>query len=264
MNDTQTLSEAGALGRAGLRVVVIGLLRRNLAEHEHYENFEIHRIPPVGLLVGSRWRPTGKANSQSRRSSPRKRLPGIARKLPRPLRSAATGLCLLQAAWKENAAYYHAHSSISLMLGLLAVSKLRQSRFVADYNDILVLEKPDKVTNRYELDDLWGGEVSEVERSRIKATVSLIPNEMKSVLDVGCGDGRLTNLLQGAFDRVVGLDMSETGLRYVNGETVRASAANNPFPDHSFDTVVSTETIEHLPHDVYGKAINEIKRVAKD
>ena len=64
VNDRQTLSEAEALGRAGLEVVVIGLLRGNLREHEHYENFEIHRIPPVGLMVGSRWRPMAKANSQ--------------------------------------------------------------------------------------------------------------------------------------------------------------------------------------------------------
>lgn len=81
------------------------------------------------------------------------------------------------------------------------------------------------------------------------------------VLDVACGDGLLTQRL-GERATTVGVDV------YVNptarGRTRRLAAGDLerlPFADGTFDTVVSTHTLEHVQH--LPAAIEELRRLAK-
>ena len=98
---------------------------------------------------------------------------------------------------------------------------------------------------------------------RTPATVDMIPRDVRSVLDVGCGDGSLLRSIDSAI-RKVGLDISYTALSLVSsGHRVLASSEILPFPEHAFDLVMSTEVLEHLPPEVFEASCSEIQRVAK-
>lgn len=89
----------------------------------------------------------------------------------------------------------------------------------------------------------------------------------KLVLDVGCGDGYLTSKLS-EFARVIGIDISKVGLGHFKEcargvEGICANAKAIPFGDETFDLVVSSETLEHLPEDIEESAISEIYRVLR-
>ena len=103
--------------------------------------------------------------------------------------------------------------------------------------------------------------VSAEERTPI--TLAMIPGDMRSLLDVGCGDGTLLQSLDSGLLRV-GLDISHTTLRLAEtGHRVLASSDILPFRENEFDIVVSTEVLEHLPPVVFEAACSEMQRVAK-
>ncbi len=101
------------------------------------------------------------------------------------------------------------------------------------------------------------------EENRIKNTIDLIPSKIKSLLEVGCGDGRILNQLIGKYENICGLDISYNALNYVQAETVQGSLEKLPFPDNSFDVVICCEVLEHLPYSIYEKSLKEIERVSK-
>lgn len=76
----------------------------------------------------------------------------------------------------------------------------------------------------------------------------------KMVLDLACGAGYGTSLLSSVASRVVGVDIDHLAIDFAkehyaksNVEFQLANALSLPFPEASFDTIVSFETIEHLP-----------------
>lgn len=89
-----------------------------------------------------------------------------------------------------------------------------------------------------------------------------------TVLDVACGEGYGTNILAAVARVATGLDISMEAVGHASAEYVRenlsfvaGSAAELPFPDATFDLVVSFETIEH--HDRHEEMISEIHRVLR-
>ena len=98
---------------------------------------------------------------------------------------------------------------------------------------------------------------------RTPATLAMIPGNVSSVLDVGCGDGTLLRSLGSGLLRI-GVDISYTALNLVTkGHRLLASSENLPFIDNEFDLVISTEVLEHLPPAVFEASCSEIQRVAK-
>lgn len=119
----------------------------------------------------------------------------------------------------------------------------------------------------YEIEDFWiPNNIKEADIIRVKTISELIPNDVKTVLDVGCGNGIFLNYLlssERCFSRLHGLDRSEAALKHVETKTTAASIDDIPFAENEFDLVTSLECIEHLPVKIYEKGLSELCRVAQ-
>jgi len=106
-------------------------------------------------------------------------------------------------------------------------------------------------------------ESSAGELQRVAVTVAAIPRPCKSLLDVGCGDGRLVlRIREELGSRVVGFDLSAVALANVADPKCCGSADRLPFANRSFEIVLATEILEHVPHDLYSQVLEELARVA--
>src|ERR1700722_577065 len=91
--------------------------------------------------------------------------------------------------------------------------------------------------------------------------------EHRRYLDVGCGNGFITELVAPDFDEVVAIDMEETRLQdfrtHVNGKSnfqiLLMSAAKIEFPSEFFQLITSFEVLEHVPD--LDASVHEIVRV---
>lgn len=99
-------------------------------------------------------------------------------------------------------------------------------------------------------------------RRKAQLFAALAPAGCSSILDVGGGTGWATVGLRPGR-RVVTLDSSPESLAHAPGETVLAEIDELPFDDGSFDMVLSSQVLEHLPDDVLERAAAEMMRVAK-
>lgn len=120
-----------------------------------------------------------------------------------------------------------------------------------------------KLEKYYRQPELW--EMSRYEgniaqRQRATLIAGMIDPDTESVLDVGCGNGFVTRKIKA--NRVIGLDPSSEALSLFEGYKLIGVADALPFSDSSFETVVCCEVIEHLPGQVFNKAIMELARVA--
>jgi SAM-dependent methyltransferase len=104
---------------------------------------------------------------------------------------------------------------------------------------------------------------TDVERGRVEFTAAAIPSNCGPILDVGCGDGRLTRELHRKGYRVTGVDFSKVALSRIPVAGIQASCDAIPVDDLSYDLVLSTEMLEHLDQEMYERTIPEFCRIAK-
>jgi len=105
-------------------------------------------------------------------------------------------------------------------------------------------------------------ELGENEISRLKTIESLIPGDVKTILDVGCGDGIICNPLGKRFN-TVGIDFVQEALLHITTKKVQACAEFLPFKGSSFDLVLLSDILEHLSKDVLSEVINQAQRVSR-
>ncbi|MBI2106991.1 class I SAM-dependent methyltransferase [Candidatus Woesearchaeota archaeon] len=95
---------------------------------------------------------------------------------------------------------------------------------------------------------------------------SCLIQDCNKILDVGCGDGALYNIIKGRCKNYYGVDISKTALsqikdKKVNMRVVNINEEKLPFQDNFFDYVVCLDVIEHVFDPI--KLIEEIFRVTK-
>ncbi len=87
-----------------------------------------------------------------------------------------------------------------------------------------------------------------------------------TILDVGCGTGYITNIISNELNStVIGCDIDSNRISFArmnfDQQVFIANVTQLPFKDSSFDVVVASEILEHIPFREH--ALIEIKRVAK-
>jgi len=88
------------------------------------------------------------------------------------------------------------------------------------------------------------------------------------VLDIGCGDGGLTQIMAERFKLVVGIDMNRDAIesanrRFKDAHFICCLANDIPFADGFFDGVYSFHTLEHLFKEDIKPTLEEISRVVR-
>jgi len=96
-------------------------------------------------------------------------------------------------------------------------------------------------------------------------------HKVKRVLDLGCGAGRNLWYLARAGFEVWGIDAAQSGLKIANNflkkEKLRAKLNKGdifqhlPYPDKSFDALISVQVLQHSNKAGIENAIKEIERV---
>jgi len=119
----------------------------------------------------------------------------------------------------------------------------------------------------YEDEAFWEGDMlkDEANQQRIEFTAAMVPTDVRSLCDVGCGNGVFVNYLADkkySFS-IMAIDRSVAALKYVRTEKKEGDLSAIPLDDASYDCVTCLEVIEHLPYGAYEKGLTELARVAK-
>lgn len=113
----------------------------------------------------------------------------------------------------------------------------------------------------YDQAELWKEPANYTDEC-VRILEALIPYKVLSVLDIGCGNGAITNRLATRF-QVIGLDSSREAIRHLRGEKLLATSGAIPLKDQSVDLVLLSNVLEHLPEAVYTRTVKEAMRVAR-
>lgn len=119
----------------------------------------------------------------------------------------------------------------------------------------------------YEAGSFWEGDALKDPGNlrRIETTVNLVPEDVKSILDVGCGNGVFGHRLQEVRRniQIMGVDRSNSALKHVAFDSQIASIDDLPFEEESFDAVSCLQVIEHIRNASYGRSLKELARVSR-
>jgi hypothetical protein len=101
------------------------------------------------------------------------------------------------------------------------------------------------------------------EQERIDNLMAIIPTDRSTVLEIGARDGYISNLLPTIFETVTALDLEKPKISNTNVISVKGDVTHLEYSDNSFDVVLCSEVLEHIPSKYLVKACEEISRVAK-
>ncbi len=96
-------------------------------------------------------------------------------------------------------------------------------------------------------------------KDKLNKIESLIQTPISSlILDIGCGTGYFTKRLREKGYKVIGTDISRNRIKEAGPDNFIVSDAKNlPFKKESFDCIIASDVIEHLP----GSLIQNIRLI---
>lgn len=86
----------------------------------------------------------------------------------------------------------------------------------------------------------------------------------EAILDAGCGDGRVVEMLSKAwFTNITGIDFNEnvTSLTVEHARFLCEDLTKTTFEDNTFDTIIILDVLEHFEH--LEAPLGELKRILK-
>jgi SAM-dependent methyltransferase len=111
--------------------------------------------------------------------------------------------------------------------------------------------------------------MAEIASAKLSIDAARLPGAGARVLDAGCGDGRHLAAAAARGCHAVGVDLDIAELRRARAraggapmDLIAGDLTRLPFRDAAFDTVICTETLEHLRDD--RTAMREMARVMRD
>lgn len=105
--------------------------------------------------------------------------------------------------------------------------------------------------------------LGEGDLARFRSAARQLPPAPASILDAGCGVGVLADWLHGQGYDATGIDVDATLMARMAAPHVVGSVDALPFGARSFDAIVASEVLEHLPVTAYQAARLELARVAR-
>lgn len=107
--------------------------------------------------------------------------------------------------------------------------------------------------------------VSYIFQDKAKKLKNLLPDNIGSIIDCGCGNGFFQKALTDIFKvDCLGIDYSKEMIdNNPNPRKMVASVTEMPFPDDSFDLVTCSALLHHMNKEDRAKAVKEMARVAK-
>jgi ubiquinone/menaquinone biosynthesis C-methylase UbiE len=124
-------------------------------------------------------------------------------------------------------------------------------------------EKEATEVHRYDSEKFWESRYHQKKASIVR---NILESELKKdnlILDAGCGTGELSVMAKEMGGEVVSIDFSKTYLKRVSrnvGNRVCASLTHLPFKEKSFDIVICTDVIEHVPQ--YDRVVEQLRSVS--
>ncbi len=110
--------------------------------------------------------------------------------------------------------------------------------------------------------DLTAYRNNEQEKTRIADLMRMVPETVKSVIDIGARDGFLSKELTNYCPSVTALDLEMPVIDHPNVRCLKGDATALQFPDASFDLVFCSEVLEHIPSPALEQACSELGRIA--
>jgi len=119
---------------------------------------------------------------------------------------------------------------------------------------------------QYDNQNLWDDlKISESNKERILEISKMIPQDVNSLADLGCGNGLFLNSLktENRIKDLIGVDFSTVAIEDVKTKKKVGDITDIPLESKSYDMVCALEVLEHLSMEDFKKAREELSRVSE-